>query len=181
MADDDALRRMVDIVRGAKFGLDCDASDFDARLVEAMQNSYEEDGNPFAIWVAVDWCKQTNSPFSQWMIDVLAGLGSRIFDVFNREEFKHEAENVGKALGFGSDGKGRDSKAGQMLRMQRDDNIAFHIAAEMWMAAERGVQLGETKVAASVATEFGVSPSTAERAWKDRGEAARSWLKISAA
>ncbi len=125
-----------------------------------MGEKYEETGNPVLPWIAVREAARVARPIPEWAMDYLVICGERINKLTNENHRgRREAEEVGKALGFGGRGQGRTSVFQETALDDRDLRIAVHVAGEMdtGKTAENSI--------ATVAERFSLSVDTVERAY----------------
>jgi hypothetical protein len=171
---DDPLRGAVSTAMfAARYGVDPAASDFHSQVLDKLRIEFERAPNPMLPWSAIIWARQGGLDIPGWIIDHLHDKAVVLSKIIN-DDVGEEAEEVGRALGFGAEGKGKTAAGAKLRQHPRDFEIAVHIADLIRQDLMRQGVAKETAAITETATALSVSSATAYRAHKNySGEAAR--------
>lgn len=170
---DDPLRAAVSTAMlAARYGVDPTASDFHSQVLDKARIEFERTPNPMLPWSAIIWARQGGLDIPSWIIDHLHDKAVVLSKIIVDDV--GEAEEVGRALGFGAEGKGKTAAGAKLRQHQRNFEIAVHIADLIRQDLMRQGVAKENAAITETAKALSVSPATARRAHKDySGEAAR--------
>jgi hypothetical protein len=149
------------------WGVDPNAADLRAQVLEKLRMNFEETGNVMLPWNAIRWARDGGLDMPKWVVDFFCDRAIRINRIVVDDLGKEEAHEVGRALGFGAAGKGSTSAGAELRQRSRDWQIAVRIAGEMADGTT-----GKDAAVVIAAEIFKVSPATAYRAHNDYGVAA---------
>jgi hypothetical protein len=172
---DDQLRAAVSTAMfAARYGVDPTASDFHSQVLDKARIEFERTPNPMLPWSAIIWARQGGLDIPGWVIDHLYDKAVVLTKIVDEDVGEEEAREVGRALGFGAEGKGKTTAGAKLRQHPRDFEIAVHIADLMRQDLMRQGVAKENAAITETAKALSVSPATAYRAHKDySGEAAR--------
>jgi hypothetical protein len=171
----DPLRAAVRTAMFAeRYGVDPTASDFRSQVLDKLRIEFERTPNPMLPWSALRWARDGGLDIPGWIIDHLYDKAVVLTEIIAEDVGEEEAQEVGRALGFGAEGKGKTTTGAKLRQHQRRFEIAVHIADIMRQDLMRQGVAKENAAITETATALSVSPATAYRAHKDySGEAAR--------
>jgi hypothetical protein len=169
---DDPLRAATekDRVIAATRGVDPTASDFRSQVLDKLRIEFERTPNPMLPWSALRWARDGGLDVPGWIIDHLYDKAVVLSKIIVDDVGK-EAEEVGKALGFGAGGKGATTAGAELRQHWRDWETAVRIADLMMQGVAKESAVEEA------AKTLSVSPATAYRAHKDYGGAATRFVE----
>jgi hypothetical protein len=154
-------------------GVDPNASDFRSQVLDKLRTEFERTPNPMLPWSALRWARDGGLDIPGWIIDHLYDKAVVLTEIVAEDGGK-EAQEVGRALGFGAERKGETAAGAELRQHWRDFKIAVYIADLMRQDLMRQGVAKETAAITETAKALSVSPATARRAHKDySGAAAR--------
>lgn len=140
------------------------------RVVETAARAYQRTKNPINAWRAFAECRHAGIPVPEWILEYFERSAIRIHRLSTINEKKPLPRNVIAALAEclefkkpGKSGRGnviKDFQNSKLLRVA----CMFH-----WYLKEDPGRVKESVACAYAARYFGVSKSTANRAWKEFG------------
>ena len=164
----------TDNVVASAYGVDMTMVGWEASLLEKVEQTFQETGNPLLPWHALRWAVDKGIAVPSWVLiyfhdraEVLNGIVCDGGDA--------EAEKVGRALGFGGSGKGKTAAARTIKLQQRDFGIAVHVHCEIARNVEEVGTESVDSAFLTVARRFGVSRTTAADAYSKNKKAAKAF------
>ncbi len=157
------------MIRAYQHGLDPALPGWEAELLSQLETQFREQGNAVTPWFALRWSIDNGLPIPQWVLDSLYRYAGYINNIANAGG-RHEADAVGRALGFGGEGAG-STAAGAAARMSsRHYKAAVVVEIELRQGHPMDAALQVAR------DRTGVSVSTARRCHTRYGPAAREML-----
>src|ERR1700694_3443237 len=115
-----------DRVIAALYGVDPTASDFRSQVLDKLRIEFERTPNPMLPWNALKWARDRGLDIPGWIIDHLCDKAVVLEKIVAENVGKEEAREVGRALGFGADGKGKTAAGAELRQRGRDFITAVH-------------------------------------------------------
>jgi hypothetical protein len=134
--------------------------------IEAFRNDYERDQNPVHVWRALFLVMNFSleKAVPNWIAEYLRSSTDAVIKIYQKvkegEKIEREAENIGKALGFGPSGKGSTSHFEDAFILDRDKDLYARVQNKL--AAGDKLYLAYEMVAKDTAW----SPSVIRRAYE---------------
>jgi hypothetical protein len=136
-----------------------------------LEADFSRDGNPVHAWEALAVARRHEIDPPEWVEDFLTDVADRILDIRDEvasgKPINREAERVGKALGFGTDGSGQGGWFRHATLLERDRTIYFEMID--WLEKEQARHPHRrpklTAAYREVAMAIGVDASTVQRAY----------------
>jgi hypothetical protein len=130
---------MVQIIELGLLGIDPRDADYLPKAFSAYQSA-AEDGDPGAVWSALETATAHQVRPPDWIMDQMAATAPKVRNAMSAPD-RNEAEAVGRALGFGAPGKGQSSSIDASHRTRRARMIAFGLVFQERVDAEAGKRL----------------------------------------
>jgi hypothetical protein len=174
---DDPLRSVTepssedkDRVIAALYGVDPTASDFRSQVLDKLRIEFERTPNPMLPWNALQWARDRGLDIPGWVVDYLRDKAVVLEKIIDKDVGEEEAQEVGRALGFGAEGKGKTTAGAKLRQRRRDFTTAVHIADL------RMQDVGKENAVTETATALSVSSATAYIAHKGYGGTATRFV-----
>jgi hypothetical protein len=152
-------------------GVDPNASDFRSQVLDKLRIEFERTPNPMLPWSALRWARDGGLDIPRWIIDHLYDKAVVLSKII-ADDVGKEAEEVGRALGFGAAGKGAATAGAELRQHWRDWKTAVRIADGMRQG------LAKDAAVAAAAETLSISSATAYRAHAKYGsEAAAQFVE----
>ncbi len=158
-----------DRVIAALYGVDPNASDFRSQVLDKLRIEFERTPNPMLPWSAIIWARSRGLDIPNWIIDHLYDKAVVLSKII-ADDVGKEAEEVGRALGFGAESKGKTTAGAELRQGWRDLITAVHIADLRMQDVAKENAVTETAAALSV------SSATADLARKNYGGTATRFV-----
>lgn len=100
------------------------------RQLRELEATYEFDGNnPLDVWEAIDWACRAGMELPEWIMSYLGAAAGAIVSLCETgQRVPKQAERVGKILGFGVKGPGRNSCFEELALREDDRQIYFAVS-----------------------------------------------------
>jgi hypothetical protein len=165
VSDDPLLQ---DIAIAAIYGVDPTASDFRSQILDKLRIEFERTPNPMLPWSTIIWARQRGLDIPEWIVDHLYDKAVVLSKII-ADDVGKEAEEVGRALGFGAAGKGSTTAGAELRQSWRNLETAVRIDDLMMQTESQGKVAKENAAVAEAAEALSVSSATAYRAHNDFG------------
>jgi hypothetical protein len=162
----------------ALWGVDPTVSDFRSQILDKMRIEFERTPNAMLPWSALRWARGRGIDVPDWIMDYLYDKAVVLTEIIAEDGGK-EAQEVGRALGFGAEGKGETAAGAELRQRWRSFKIAVHIADRMRQDFMKQGVAKETAAIAETAKALSVSLATARRAHADYGDRAARFVELS--
>jgi hypothetical protein len=159
-----------DRVIAAMYGVDPNDIDFRSQVLDKLRIEFERAPNPMLPWNALKWARDRGLDIPRWVIDHLCDKAVVLEKIVIEDVGEEEAQEVGRALGFGAEGKGKTTAGAKLRQRRRDFITAVHIADLRMQDVAKENAITET------ATAVSVSPATAYLAHKGYGGTATRFV-----
>jgi hypothetical protein len=127
------------------------------QVLRQVESDFRKEGNPVFAFEAITLAKRYDLPWPEWVHEFFGEAAAKIMElrsgVSGRKSQSSEAESVGRAFGFGADGKGGTGKFKAASMMAFDRTVHRQITAKL----EKGDKLDIAYD--SVKSSLGVSRS----------------------
>lgn len=154
------------IVVASMYGLDPRAENFCDQVLQDIQVR-DSEGDALAIWDAIEFIEQERLALPAWVVGRLGQVGRKIgAGLLSKGRGNTEAERVGRALGFGTGGRGQTSRGERRSGVYRDRRCAFDIEMDRWCSQALGKHFKLEAAVLGAMSKYGLARSSVMQAYR---------------